>query len=183
MTGKTLFSRRAWVPGVALATLAAVFAWVPEDPSGPVEAGNLTELPPKEEQDPGKRWEILGMEAAKEGKTLKNPFSLLHEERGNIPVAPEKPPRESKSTAASPPSSPQPSFRETAPPKPPEEKWRLQGIVSGEGNRLAIVSNGKETRSVAVGEQFGNFVVEAIEEDSLRFTGSSGEGRLQLPVF
>ena len=169
-----------------LAVLAIGTICFPEDAPVSVEAGNLQGQMPREDgrtdDSCGERRKILGMEAAAEGKTLKDPFTLLHEERGQAKdaKAEEAPKPAPPQTAAAAPH-PAREAKLSKPAQKPKEEWALKGVVSGAEGRLAIVSNGKETRTVAAGEQFGNRVVQAIDEDSLRFSEGNSEGKMSLP--
>lgn len=162
-------------------SLGAMF--FPEDAPVSVVAGNH----PKEGergaalQEKEGRWKILGEEIAK-GKELKDPFTLLHEgrEEGSREMGGETPreaPRLSGPVAEGPVRA-QMTKAETV-----SREWTLKGVLSGEKGRIAIVSNGEETRDVAVGESFGGRTVVAIEETSLHFSAVDGGGEMHLPGF
>ena len=182
-----LSSRKRWgLMASALAVLAIGMMYCfSDEPPAPAEAGNqgmmLAQAPSSGHPSPGERWNILGEKAAEDGKNLQDPFSLLHETREQAVM--QGKPEESIGTVAghSPPAS------EAIQIVPVKEKdggkpeWVLKGIILGTTDRLAIVSNGKETRSVTVGECFGGYVVCGIGEASLRFSGDDGEGELYLP--
>ena len=172
--------RKKWLAAAfALLLLMLGAAWLPEDAPVSVEAGDFPEEKQERPEKEG-RWKILGEETAAKGEKLQDPFSLLHERRGSAEKKEILLPAE-KEEASSAPSVP-PAV-EAKPDKAPSPEWVLKGILSGAEGRLAIVSNGKETRSVAVGEHFGDWVVEDIGEDVLTFSGNGGGGQLRLPAF
>ncbi|MBQ3971517.1 MAG: hypothetical protein II687_04845, partial [Selenomonadaceae bacterium] len=156
-----------------------------------VEAGDVPEEKQESTEREG-RWKILGEETAAKGDKLQDPFSLLHEGREGaakkeiLPPAgkEETPPVAQVHPAMGAKPDVKPDVKPDAKPgKVSPPAWVLKGILSGAEGRLAIVSNGKETRSVAVGEHFGECVVEDIGEDFLTFSGDGGGGQLQLRVF
>ena len=175
--------RQKWlVAASALLLLMLGTVWLPEDEEVSVEAGDVPEekqeLPEKEG-----RWKILGEETTAKGEKLQDPFSQLHEGRDG---AAKKEILPSAGTEEAPPAAPIPPTVEAKPDAKPDQvspEWVLKGILSGAEGRLAIVSNGKETRSVSVGEHFGDCVVEDIGEDFLIFSGNGGGGQLRLPAF
>ena len=174
---------KKWLLG-ALALLLAIagLLWNGEETPVPAVARDVPMQADGETEKREGRWNILGTEEASREQPLKDPFSLLHGERGSA---------EKKTDS---PASPSPEAAETARETPPvkraekdsgkkDAEWTLKGVLSGEKERLAIVSNGRETRTVAVGETFGHRVVTAIGEDSLSFSDETGEGELRLPGF
>jgi len=176
--------RKRWLWGTAaLALVMLGLAWSGEEAPAPAVARDApAEAPGKAEPREG-RWKILGTEEASKEQALKDPFSLSHRERGSA-----------VENAEAPEESPAPMPVKTPERNPPVEKsgtekeekavkWALKGILSGAEERLAIVSNGKETRTVGVGETFGDRVVTAIGEDSLSFSDAAGGGELHLPGF
>ncbi len=173
----------------ALAVLLAGIIWFPEDDAVSVAALEVPEKGQKDgtwekEKEKEGSWKILGTESAFEGKKLKNPFTLLHEERGNVVQAGGDAQKADPTERSVPAVAEIPVYAEKGSERgKTSSEWILKGILSGEKGRIAIVSNGEETRDVAVGERFGNRVVTAIEEGSLRFLGEDGEGQLQMPGF
>ena len=111
-----------------------------------------------------------------------NPFSLLHEKRRGEGRAEETPAparkigSADKAPQAAAPSMPLPVVRGAGAPA-------LKGIVSGAQSRLAILSDGTQTATLAVGESFAGFVVESIEADGVSVRGEAGTAWLALPAF
>ena len=188
LEGIKISEGRKWAGAAAvLAILAIGVICVPEDASVPAEAGNPQERRAEEARQTDSRgegqWNILGAEMAAEGKETRNPFSLMHEDRGTGMALPEEktepvePPLSAVSLApvSTPPAVQQAGTYEKEP------AWVLKGILSGEEGRLAILSNGKETVNAVVGEKFGRWVVQEIGEDFVRFSGDHGGGELRMP--
>jgi len=184
--------RQKWlVAAFALLLLTMGAIWLPEDEPVSVKAGDF---PGEKQESPekGGRWKILGEETAAKGEKLQDPFSLLHEGREGAAKKEILPPagkEETPPVAQVPPAmGAKPDVKPDVKPDAKSDKvsppaWVLKGILSGAEGRMAIVSNGKETRSVAVGEHFGDCVVEDIGEDFLTFSGNGGGGQLRLPAF
>ncbi len=173
--------RKKWLLGASVLVLAMLgLVWSEEEAPAPLVAKDAPMQANKEPKKKEGRWKILGAEEAAKEQSLKDPFSLLHEERGHT----------GKTVVSS--VSQASTGAEMIPEIPIEEKegkgkkdtaWTLKGVVSGEKERLAIVSDGAETRTVAVGETFGDRVVTAIGEDFLSFSDGDGSGELRLPGF
>ncbi len=192
MEGSKISEKQKWAGiAAALVILAIGVVCVPEEAPVPAEAGNPQErrsdgarrMEPREEG----QWNILGAKLAAEGKETRNPFSLMHEDRGTglalpeektePPEEPSKPPLPAVLTVpvSTPPAVQQAEKREKEP------AWVLKGILSGEEGRLAILSNGKETVNAVAGETFGHWVVQEIGEDFVRFSDEHGGGELRMP--
>lgn len=128
---------------------------------------------------------ILGMELAAKKEDLKDPFTLMHEDRessreisgqgkmeaGKV-VPKEQPPLPAGGAGD-----------RTAAPADKEKKSAivLQGVASGEGGRLALLSDGKESRSVTVGEVYQGKTVTEIGDTYICLSGQLGEERIDLP--
>lgn len=122
----------------------------------------------------GARYEkIRGMESQVAVEELRNPFSPGHEKRGEAAAAPVK--AAQKAESAKNVQQPAPPARvsmraEAAPEMPvsaPEPVLALRGIVQG-AEPLVILSDGAQSRSLAVGEHFFGYEVVEIGRAALR---------------
>lgn len=139
----------------------------------------------------GARYEkIRGMESQVAVEDLRNPFSPGHEKRGEAAAVPVK--AAQKKEAASP-VQPQPAptarnaDEEGRPPAEPvapaaRPVLALRGIVQG-AEPLVILSDGVQSRSLAVGEHFLDYEVVEIGRAGVRLRGPDGEMWLAMASF
>ena len=132
------------------------------------------------------RQSVKGMEKAAGKQVLHDPFTLVHEteaeaarvtqERQQAPSAPEK----ASPTVPSKQMPPAPSQAESHEPVMPS--LVLQGIAGGEQGRLAILSDGRQSMALGVGESLGAWQVQAIDGNRVLVAGPEGERWLQLAM-
>ncbi|MFC2638461.1 MAG: hypothetical protein ACFN0X_06040 [Mitsuokella sp.] len=117
---------------------------------------------------------------------LGNPFSLRHENR----TMQEKPSQETgERTDASPMPPPAPTPIQADGGKPsaaargeaPPAAVLLKGIAYTGSRGMAILSNGRDTETRAVGEVFAGYEVESIDPAGVTLRGQAGSLRLSLP--
>ena len=137
----------------------------------------------------GARYEkIRGMESQVAVEDLRNPFSPGHEKRGEAAAVPVK--AAQKAESAQNVQQPAPPARvsmraEAAPEMPvsaPEPVLALRGIVQG-AEPHDILSDGAQSRSLAVGEHFFGYEVVEIGRAGVRLCGSDGEIWLPMASF
>lgn len=166
--------------GAVLLAAFFVFFWEGDVPQS--EAGEKVSLAEREKANPAAkgRWKILGDEKAEAAKEIRNPFHLLHESREDIPrqeglenlpeqIQPAIP--DGKNDAGMKPSPAQVSEK-TA--------WQLKGIVSGQNGSLAILSNGKETKTLGIGQEFDGRILQEIFENRVVLSADGREECLYL---
>lgn len=139
----------------------------------------------------GARYEkIRGMESQVAVEDLRNPFSPGHEKRGEAAAAPVK---SAQKKEAARPVQPQPAptarnaDEEGKPPAEPiapaaRQVLALRGIVQG-AEPLVILSDGAQSRSLAVGEHFFGYEVVEIGRTGVRLCGPDGEIWLPMASF
>lgn len=139
----------------------------------------------------GARYEkIRGMESQVAVEDLRNPFSPGHEKRGEAAAAPVK---AAQKKEAARPVQPQPAptarnaDEEGRPPAEPiapaaRPVLALRGIVQG-AEPLVILSDGAQSRSLAVGEHFFGYEVVEIGRVGVRLCGPDGEIWLPMASF
>ena len=112
---------------------------------------------------------------------LGDPFSVYHGRRGK--GAEEKAERSTPAVPAAAPAAGQanPSAPSRADAGKQPAPVQLRGIVSGSGGSIALLSDGKQAKSCAVGELFAGYVVDAIEADGVTLRGAAGTERLSMP--
>jgi len=147
-------------------------------------------LQPVEEQRAEKphvgRLEVQGLEAAKAARELKDPFTAMHEQAEKAPGPAEGSKGAGKETVRQPSpraKSPGPAGEgKTAAPIKSPARLTLQGIAGGANGRLAMLSDGHQTATLAVGEKLGAWQVRAVEENRVLVAGPGGEQWLQLAL-
>ncbi|SHK75296.1 hypothetical protein SAMN05216582_1163 [Selenomonas ruminantium] len=113
---------------------------------------------------------IIGLQQADEGKALRNPFSLLHEREGEIPVQAVKG-AEVKQASSHPDIQKIAIKKKEAKKIPAQPKKRadfvLRGIGEGAGGRLALLQTADDTAAVAVGEHVSGWQVTAVGSNTV----------------
>lgn len=113
----------------------------------------------------GARYEkIRGMESQVAVEDLRNPFSPGHEKRGEAAAVPVKAAQKAESAQ---------NVQQPAPP----------ARVSMRAEPLVILSDGAQSRSLAVGEHFFGYEVVEIGRAGVRLCGSDGEIWLPMASF
>lgn len=137
----------------------------------------------------GARYEkIRGMESQVAVEDLRNPFSPGHEKRGEAAAAPVKSAQkaESAKNVQQPAPPARASMRAEAVPETPvsapEPVLALRGIVQG-AEPLVILSDGAQSRSLAVGDHFFGYEVVEIGRAGVRLRGPDGEMWLAMASF
>lgn len=148
---------------------------------------------------------IRGMESQVAIEDLRNPFSPAHEKRGETvtaPVGKEKlsgkatPSQERKEplqqlapvsqgtgASAAPSDGAAPAVRAAPDEKEPRAVLALRGIVQGGVEPLVILSDGRTSQSLAVGERFLAYEVVEIGRTGVRLRGPEGEIWLTMASF
>lgn len=148
---------------------------------------------------------IRGMESQVAIEDLRNPFSPAHEKRGETvtaPVGKEKPsgkatPSQERKeplqqlapvpqgtgASAAPSDGAAPAVRAAPEEKEPKAVLALRGIVQGGAEPLVILSDGRTSRSLAVGERFLAYEVVEISRTGVRLRGPEGEIWLAMASF
>lgn len=106
---------------------------------------------------------IRGMESQVAIEDLRNPFSPAHEKRGETVTAP--------------------AVRAAPEEKEPRAVLALRGIVQGGVEPLVILSDGRTSQSLAVGERFLAYEVVEIGRTGVRLRGPEGEIWLTMASF
>lgn len=127
-----------------------------------------------------KNLEIKGLRIASEDIDVKNPFTYGHEKRkGTIPY--------DGSKAKNAPTTANPPLTDNSPkldaPRANEKdlpKWKLKGVIIGENNSVAVLSDENVSKELQIGGTFDDKTVTAIEEDYIDYSGENGKGRLWL---
>ena len=116
---------------------------------------------------------------------VRNPFTYAHEtrdeaERIEAPAPEAKPQLEPTNTA----SVVQPSENKvvTAPIEP-APTLNLVGIADGGAEKLALISDGKTTGTLGIGEVFAGAQVMEIGQDYVKLAGENGEVTLRMKGF
>ena len=171
---------------------------------GKKETGGLGADGKEQQKEQAQYQKIRGMESQTTLAELRNPFSPAHEKRGEIaavmsqepkqPAGGQKIPRTGSFGHAGQGSSQYSGYRGSlAVPSVPDKgegsaakektaELRLSGIVHG-STPLFILTDGRESASLAVGERFNGWEVQAIGEQSVRLSGPAGEKWLNLTSF
>lgn len=178
-------ARERKVPPAAVAVLAGLLPVLalafPEAETSTLQPAAVE---PQAETPPLGRLEVKGMEQAEKAGELHDPFTLLHEQAAEAPQALPKAkgaegPKVSGGGALRD-SHSAPSAKagkaETVP------GISLQGIAAGAGGRLALLSDGRQTAALAVGESLGAWQVRSVEESRVLVAGPGGERWLQLAL-
>ena len=148
---------------------------------------------------------IRGMESQVAIEDLRNPFSPAHEKRGETvtaPVGKEKPsgkatPSQERKeplqqlapvpqgtgASAAPSDGAAPAVRAAPEEKEPKAVLVLRGIVQGGAEPLVILSDGRTSQSLAVGERFLAYEVVEIGRTGVRLRGPEGEVWLAMASF
>lgn len=148
---------------------------------------------------------IRGMESQVAIEDLRNPFSPAHEKRGETvtaPVGKEKPsgkatPSQERKeplqqlapvpqgtgASAAPSDGAAPAVRAAPEEKEPKAVLALRGIVQGGAEPLVILSDGRTSQSLAVGERFLAYEVVEIGRTGVRLRGPEGEIWLAMASF
>ena len=148
---------------------------------------------------------IRGMESQVAIEDLRNPFSPAHEKRGETVTAPagkEKPSGKATSSqhqkeplpqlapvpqgtgvSAVPSDGAAPAVRAAPEEKEPKAVLALRGIVQGGAEPLVILSDGRTSQSLAVGERFLAYEVVEIGRTGVRLRGPEGEIWLAMASF
>ena len=148
---------------------------------------------------------IRGMESQVAIEDLRNPFSPAHEKRGETvtaPVGKEKPsgkatPSQERKeplqqlapvpqgtgASAAPSDGAAPAVRAAPEEKEPKAVLALRGIVQGGAEPLVILSDGRTSQSLAVGERFLAYEVVEIGRTGVRLRGPEGEVWLAMASF
>lgn len=148
---------------------------------------------------------IRGMESQVAIEDLRNPFSPAHEKRVETvtaPVGKEKPsgkatPSQERKeplqqlapvpqgtgASAAPSDGAAPAVRAAPEEKEPKAVLVLRGIVQGGAEPLVILSDGRTSQSLAVGERFLAYEVVEIGRTGVRLRGPEGEIWLAMASF
>lgn len=148
---------------------------------------------------------IRGMESQVAIEELRNPFSPAHEKRGETVTAPagkEKPSGKATSSqhqkeplpqlapvpqgteaSTAPSDGAAPAVRAAPEEKEPKAVLALRGIVQGGAEPLVILSDGRTSQSLAVGERFLAYEVVEIGRTGVRLSGPEGEIWLAMASF
>ncbi len=148
---------------------------------------------------------IRGMESQVAIEDLRNPFSPAHEKRGETVTAPagkEKPFGKATSSqhqkeplpqltpmpqgtgvSAVPSDGAAPAVHAAPEEKEPKAVLALRGIVQGGAEPLVILSDGRTSQSLAVGERFLAYEVVEIGRTGVRLRGPQGEIWLAMASF
>ncbi len=167
--------------GAVLLAAFFVFFWEGDVPQS--EAGEKVSLAEREKAKPASkgRWKILGDEKAEAAKEIRNPFHLLHESRDEeVPRQEtlEKLPKPAQATHS---DEKKDAVTKTSSVQVPEKTaWQLKGIVSGQNGSLAILSNGKETKTLGVGQEFDGRILQEIFENRVVLSADGREECLYL---
>lgn len=183
---------------VAAALLAVVLFWQGAadgmDQEQTELAAESSSVPAKSEKSrDGARYEkIRGMESQVAAEDLRNPFSPGHEKRGEAAAVPVKAAKKAEAaTHVQPPALPDqtairveevPAEAVETPVPAPEPVLALRGIVQG-SEPLVILSDGTQSRSLAVGEHFLGYEVVAIGRTGVQLYGPDGELWLAMASF
>ncbi|WP_432646373.1 hypothetical protein [Mitsuokella sp.] len=159
------------------------------------ESGSLDSGRKEQQKEHARYQKIRGMESQTTLAELRNPFSPAHEKRGEAAVAASRDLKESagmqKKISAGPIGAGSPyrnesqtgqKAAETQPESAAQEKTnalRLSGIVQG-GTPLVILTDGRQSASLTVGEHFAGWEVLEIGSQSVRLQGPAGEKWLDL---
>ena len=184
--------------GVSLVLLVLVLCWfisncfdyveqfVEEQQTASTAAEpNDSTMPRQAKQKQVGRQSVKGMEKAAGKQVLHDPFTLAHEtEAEAAQIAqpkPQTPPAPEKASPSVPPKQapPTPQAESYEPPAP---SLALQGIAGGEQGRLAILSDGRQSMALAVGESLGAWQVQDIEANRVLVAGPDGEKWLPLSM-
>ncbi len=169
--------------GAGAVLLTAFLIFFPEGDVPQSEAGEKKAVAERDTavSAPKGRWKILGDEKAEAAKEIRNPFHLLHESRE------EDIPR--KESLENLPNKIQPAIpdgKNDAGMKPvpvqvsEKTAWQLKGIVSGQNGSLAILSNGKETKTLGIGQDFDGWVLQEISGNRVVLSADGREECLYL---
>lgn len=148
---------------------------------------------------------IRGMESQVAIEDLRNPFSPAHEKRGETVTAPagkERPFGKATSSqhqkeplpqlapmpqgtgvSAVPSDGAAPAVHAAPEEKEPKAVLALRGIVQGGAEPLVILSDGRTSQSLAVGERFLAYEVVEIGRTGVRLRGPQGEIWLAMASF
>lgn len=139
---------------------------------------------------------IRGMESQVAIEDLRNPFSPAHEKRGETVTAPVG--KEKPSGKATPSQERKEPLQQLAPvpqdigahavraapeKENPKAVLALRGIVQGGVEPLVILSDGRTSQSLAVGERFLAYEVVEIGRTGVRLRGPEGEIWLTMASF
>lgn len=193
----------------AVGILAAAYVWQADDENAlslaETASSQQTAAVEKEagasssaSDDKAKYQKICGLESQTPLEELRNPFSPAHEKRGE-PAAAEKniKPDGKKTQADVRGKAPLPHGQTSSPAavgraagnhgSPPAQaehetgpQLQLRGIVQGGGEPLVILSDGRQSTSLAVGESFAGHEVVAIGEQGVELSSPDGEKWLPL---
>ena len=144
---------------------------------------SLPDNPPigvKSEKIAPKQWDIRGLKAAQEVAELRDPFDITH------PTVAETAARKT-AQIMSPEKLPKMPTVILPEPKEPSEisspaptVYRLRGTAAEGDRRLALVSDGQNTFTLAVGDTLSGRTVLSIGEDYLLWQDPAGEQKLTL---
>lgn len=193
----------------AVGLLALVYVWQADDENAlllaetagsgqqTVSAGKEAGTSSSAESDKAKYQKIRGLESQTSLEELRNPFSPAHEKRGEAAAAEKhtkadgrktqlqvrenikRPDGQTSATAAGqqaeyPSSLPETAEKEAVP------QLQLRGIVQGGSEPLVILSDGRQSSSLSVGESFAGHEVVAIGAQGVKLSGPDGEKWLPM---
>ncbi|WP_295164343.1 transcriptional initiation protein Tat [Selenomonas sp. F0473] len=162
------------VPYIAAGTAAAacifggvIYASWDTDPPAVIERPPQGRAPVPE----GPR-EIAGLDAAAQRAPLRDPFTYIHETRGETVEGEKHRAADERTPAGTAPveNAASPVAAGTQPGTPPAKQGRpaLRGTVTGtDGRRIAIIALDKESAALSVGETWRDYVVEDVGDSAV----------------